>query len=65
MVSYKNLRRIVFEQELKWEVVKKGTGLTNETVAKINKDEYISLKSLEKLARYFNCRIGDLVDLKD
>jgi DNA-binding Xre family transcriptional regulator len=42
-----------------------GTGLTNETVAKINKDEYISLKSLEKLARYFNCKIGDLVELKD
>lgn len=64
LISYKKLRMLVFEKELKWYDIKEKIGVSNEVIAKINKDDYISLRILEKFAEYFECDIGDLVEFK-
>lgn len=64
MISYKKLRMKVYDKEMKWHEVKKKVGVSNDVIAKINKDEYITLKTLERFAEYFNCEIGDLVEIK-
>jgi len=64
MISYKKLRMRVHDKELKWQDVKRKVGVSNDVIAKINKDDYITLKTLEKFAEYFGCDIGDLVEIK-
>lgn len=38
--------------------------LSNDTLSKIDKDEYMGLESLEKIALILNREIGDLVEIK-
>jgi DNA-binding Xre family transcriptional regulator len=64
MISYVQLREKVRESGLRWQDVKEQVGLSNEVIAKINKDDYITLRSLERFAEYFCCDIGDLVSIK-
>jgi len=40
------------------------TGISHTTLAKINKDEYIHLETLEILARHLKVEIGDIISLK-
>ena len=39
-------------------------GISNDVIAKIDKDEYMALESLERIARFLNVDIGDLVEVK-
>jgi DNA-binding Xre family transcriptional regulator len=62
MVSYKKLWQLVVEKDVKWETIKNDLNMSSQTIAKLNKNEYVSLQTLDKLAEYFNCQIGDLVE---
>ena len=64
MICYKKLRVKMTEHELKWKDIKNILGISNDVITKINKDDYITLRSLEKFALYFKCDIGDLVEIK-
>jgi len=64
MITYRKLREKVKENGLKWKEVQEAVGVSNEVIAKINRNDYISLKTLERFAEYFNCDIGDLVERK-
>lgn len=47
-----------------WKDIQQEIQVSNEVIAKINKNDYVSLRILEKFAIYFECDIGDLVQLK-
>jgi len=64
-ISYQKLRQKRFESGKTWQQVKQEIGVSNEVIARINKDEYISLQSLELFCKYFECNFGDLIDYKD
>lgn len=61
-ISYEKLRLKRFLTGKTWQEVKKEVGVSNEVIARINKDEYISLQSLELFCKYFECNFGDLID---
>lgn len=42
---------------------KNGANLNSSTITRLNKDEYISLKSIEDICRFLNCRIEDVVEV--
>jgi DNA-binding Xre family transcriptional regulator len=64
MITYKRLREKVIERGLKWQDIRKEIGVSNDVIAKINKNEYVTLRTLEKFAEYFGCDIGELVEIK-
>jgi DNA (cytosine-5)-methyltransferase 1 len=64
MISYSKLREKIIESGLRWQDVKSAIGVSNDVIAKINKNDYITLRSLERFAEYFKCDIGDLVEIK-
>lgn len=64
-ITYRKMWGLVHERGLKWQDIKQEVGLSNEVIARINRNDYISLKTLEKIARFLHCEIGDLVELKD
>ena len=63
-ITYKGFRIKCAENEKKLKQVKKDTGLSNDTISKLNNDGYVSVRTLEIVANYFNCDIGDLVSIQ-
>lgn len=64
MLTYNKLREKVFYSGLRWQDIKKEVGVSNDVIAAINRNDYITLRSLERFAEYFKCDIGDLVEIK-
>jgi len=63
-ISYHKLREKKFDSGKKWSEIKKEIGVSNEVIARINKDQYVSLQTLEMFCEYFNCDFGDLISYK-
>jgi len=63
-ISYRRLREILVERKIQKKVLHKEGKISNDVIAKIDKDEYMSLESLEKIARFLGVDIGDIVELK-
>lgn len=64
MISYSKLREKMIEKDLTWKEVREIIGVSNDVISKINRNDYITLRSLERFAEYFKCDIGDLVEIK-
>lgn len=60
-VSYNNMKKRMIDLDLKAKDLKTDAGISQNIMAKINKNEYISLESLEKICRVLKCDIGDVV----
>lgn len=63
-ISYRKLREILVDRQIQKRILHIEANLSNDVIAKIDKDEYMSLESLERIARYLGVDIGDLVELK-
>lgn len=64
MITYKKMREKLIEHNLKWKDIQEITGISNDVISKINKNEYITLRTLERIAEFLKCDIGDLVEIK-
>lgn len=55
---------LIWQHRTTAEDISKATGLSPATISKLknSKSKNISLKTLDKLCKYFNCRINDLID---
>lgn len=63
-VSYKKLRIKLAELDLKPKDIVEKTGISWGSMTNINKDGYVNLRTLEVIAEFLNCDIGDLVEIK-
>ena len=44
------------------EELRKRTNISSSTMAKISKNEYVSLKVIESICRELNCQPGDIME---
>lgn len=63
-ITYIKLRELLIERKIQLKELKLMTKINNNTLAKIHKDEHMSTKSLEKIARALGVDIGDIISLK-
>lgn len=63
MISYKPLLHMLVDKDMKLTNVVKDSGLSSNVVTKINNGESITLISVEKLCKYLNCKIQDVVEI--
>lgn len=63
-ISYSKLRELLIKKRIQKKMLHQEAKISNDVIAKIDKDEYMNLESLERIARYLGVSIGDLVDLK-
>ncbi|WP_325879411.1 helix-turn-helix domain-containing protein [Mammaliicoccus sciuri] len=59
-VSYKPLWKQLVDKELKRTDLMKLAGLSTNIIAKLSKDQYISLRSIEKICMSLNCTPNDI-----
>ncbi|NME35761.1 helix-turn-helix domain-containing protein [Fusobacterium sp. FSA-380-WT-3A] len=64
-ILYEKLFKILDSKNIKKIDLQKNIGLSSRTIAKLSKNENLSLDVLEKICSYLNCKIGDIVDFKN
>ena len=62
-ISYKKLWIKMAEKEMKRTDLKEFAGISSNTLAKMGKNEYVSMEVLERICRRFQCDIGDIVEI--
>jgi DNA-binding Xre family transcriptional regulator len=58
MISYRKVRDLIEDNDITHKDIRVATGLGKDTLAKLGNDEYISMDSLERLARYLSAITG-------
>ena len=62
-ISYNGLWKILIDNGMKKGDIKRRTGISSGTIAKMTNGEAVTLTVLEKICNEFNCDIGDLVEI--
>lgn len=63
MVNYKNLWKILIDKNLKRKDLIDISGVSANTLAKMSKNELVSLEVLVRICRALHCNIGDIVEI--
>ena len=62
-ISYNGLWKILIDNGMRKGDLKRRTGISSGTIAKMTNGEAVTLTVLEKICNEFNCDIGDLVEI--
>ncbi|OUN31767.1 helix-turn-helix transcriptional regulator [Massilimicrobiota sp. An80] len=62
-VSYKKLFKLLIDKELKKTEFARMVGIGQNTLAKLSKNEYVSMEVLVKICRGLDCNIEDVVEI--
>ncbi|MDY5151870.1 helix-turn-helix transcriptional regulator [Actinotignum urinale] len=60
-VSYKPLWKLLIDRELQKQDLRKMTGLSGATIAKLGRDENVTTTVLVKICKALNCDLSDIV----
>ena len=60
---YKKLWKRLIDKNLKRTDLKKLAGISSASLAKLGKDENVSMDILQKICAVLECNIGDIMDL--
>lgn len=60
---YKKLWKLLIDKNLKRTDLKKLAGISSASLAKLGKDENVSMDILQKICAVLECNIGDIMDL--
>ena len=61
--SYKKLWVLLAKNAMKKKDLKEKAHLTSTTIARLSKNEPVSMEALGKICLVFHCNIGDVVDV--
>ena len=64
-VSYDKLWKMLIDKKMKKSALTELADVSSSTIAKLNRDEYVSLEVLERICRALRCDIGDVVELTE
>ena len=62
-VSYNKLFKLLIDKELKKTEFAKEIGISANTLAKLSRNELVSMETLVRICRYFECSVDDILDI--
>ena len=62
MFSYKPLLKLLIDKNMTKTQLREQLGISMATLAKISKDEYISMKVLDDICNLLNCKIEHVIE---
>lgn len=62
-VCYKKLFKLLIDKEMKKTEFRKLVGISERTLAKLSRNEKVSLDVLVKICRRLNCTFDDIIDI--
>lgn len=63
MVSYNKLWKILIDKGITKTQLRINAGFNTLTLAKLNKNQIVSLKVIVKVCKYLQCDIGDIMEI--
>ena len=64
MISYDPLWKILIDKKITKTELREMVGFSTNTLAKLSKNESVTLSILEKICLNLNCKIEDVVEIK-
>lgn len=61
-VSYDKLWKLLIDKKMNRSELKDSSGISFNVLAKMGRNEFVSMESLMKVCSTLNCNIGDIVD---
>ena len=61
MISYKPLRKLLIDKDMSCGELKDILQISSATMAKLNSDKMVSLTVIDKICKYLNCNIEDVM----
>lgn len=61
-VQYNRLWKLLIDMKMKKSELKSGTGVSANVMARLGKDEYISLVSIERICSFLNCGVDEILE---
>ena len=61
-VSYDKLWKLLIDKKMNRTQLKDASGISFNVLAKLGRDEFVSMESLMKICATLNCNVGDIVD---
>lgn len=62
MISYKPLLRTLLESDMTKTQLRESVGFSSATLAKISKNEYVSMETLDNICKFLNCKVEDVIE---
>lgn len=62
--SYDRLWKLLIDRKMNKEELRKRTGMSSTTLARMGKDENVSLNVLGRICKELACDIGDIINYK-
>lgn len=63
-VEYIRLWKLLLDKGMKKTDLKTEAGISSNVLAKLGKNEYVSMETMEKLCISLNCNIEDIMEFK-
>jgi len=60
--SYNKLWKLLIDKKMTKVELTKAIGISSSTMAKMGKDENVSLEVIDKICAYLNCDINDILE---
>ena len=64
-VSYIRLWKLLLDKRMKRVELKQFAGISSSTLAKLGRDEYVSMESIEKICKALNANIEDIMEFTE
>ena len=64
-VDYKKLWKLLIDKEMKKTDLIPLAGISTNILAKMNKGEFVSMESIQKVCKALNCDVGDICVMND
>ncbi len=62
-VCYNKLFKLLIDKGMNKTTFAKEVGISSNTLAKLSKNEYVTLNILVKICRYFDCNLDDIIEI--
>ena len=62
-ISYKKLWKLLIDKDMTKMDLRQATGVSTATIARMSKDESVSMEVLMKICKVLNCNWGDIADI--
>ena len=64
MISYDPLWKLLIDKNMTKTELRENVGFSTNTLAKLSKNESVTLSTLEKICLYLGCKIENIVEIK-
>ena len=63
-VTYNRLWKLLIDKHMKRTDLIEACSLSSNVIARLGKNQYVSLETIDKLCQYFKCEIQDIIKVE-